>query len=232
VLVIYGLSILQTKTDLIGPQEYTIKMEKLLHTIFLENSDNLWDTFEAECRRWYSEPVHSFVEMRMRDNKKIRGDIFEEFCVLYMKNVRGYTNAWRLEDVPSEILERLGMKRMDVGIDIILEKDGKYSAVQCKYKKQDKTKSVTWKSLSTFYGLCLRTGPWEKYIVFTNCSCVRHMGRKTPKDISICLKTLQGISQKDWFSMCGVEGRKLEDTTKKFTHEEVISARLKFFERI
>ena len=214
-------------------------MNGLLHTIFLENKDNknLWDTFEGECQKFYNEPAHSFTEMRVRDNKKVRGDIFEEFCVLYLKHIKGYDDVWLLADVPDQILVEMGMKRPDVGIDIIARSGKLYSAVQCKYKKQEvKTKIVTWKALSTFYALCMRTGPWEKYIVMTNCSFVRHMGKKSKKDLSICLKTLQGITKAQWISMCGVEGHKLADTPAPAplpkTDEDVRQARLKFFGKI
>jgi hypothetical protein len=212
-------------------------MNRLLHTIFIENKDNknLWDTFEAECQKFYNEPAHSFTEMRVRDNKKVRGDIFEEFCVLYLKHIKGYDDVWLLSDVPDTILTELGMKRPDVGIDIVCRKGKLYSAVQCKYKKQEvKTKIVTWKALSTFYALCMRTGPWEKYIVMTNCSFVRHMGKKSKKDLSICLKTLQGISKEQWISMCGVEGHKVDDVPgpKVVTDEDIRQARLKFFGKI
>jgi predicted helicase len=55
----------------------------------------------------------------------------------------------------------LGLKRQDMGIDLICERNGRYTAVQCKYKKPSGTKSktiVTWSQLSTFYALVLRTG--------------------------------------------------------------------------
>lgn len=216
-------------------------MNRLLHTIFLENKDNknLWDTFESKCQKFYNEPAHSFTEMRVRDNKKVRGDIFEEFCVLYLKHIKGYDDVWLLADVPDSILTDLGMKRPDVGIDIVCRRGAQYSAVQCKYKKQEtKTKIVTWKALSTFYALCMRTGPWEKYVVMTNCSFVRHMGKKSKKDLSICLKTLQGITKAQWISMCGVEGHKVEDVPAPApaplpkTDDDVRQARLKFFGKI
>jgi hypothetical protein len=176
-----------------------------LYSIFLRSPTNLFDEFVAECQRWYDQPAHTFTEMRTRDNKKIRGDVFEDFCVLYLKHVRGYPNVWRLPDVPSEVLETLSLKRQDFGIDIVCERDGKYTAVQCKYKKHTGYKSktiVTWKQLSTFYALCMRTGPWEKFIVMTNCDYVRHMGKKTPKDLSICLRTFRNITKDQWVRMC------------------------------
>jgi predicted helicase len=168
--------------------------------------------------------------MRTRDNKKIRGDIFEEFCVLYLVHVKKYDNVWRLEDVPEEVLTRLALKRRDMGIDIIAEKGGRYSAIQCKYKKQTtKTNIVTWKALSTFYALCLRTGPWESYIVMTNCSYVRHMGRKTPKDLSICLKTLQNTTKEEWTSMCALEEHTLGGEKLQLTPEQLRAARIARF---
>ena len=207
-------------------------MDKLLHAIFLKSPPNLWDAFEAECQKFYNEPAHSLTDMRTRDNKNVRGDIFEDFCVLYLRNVGGYDNAWRLEDVPPEILEKMGMKRQDFGIDLIVEKAGKYSAVQCKYKKHvsSKINMVTWKALSTFYALCLRTGPWEKYIVMTNCSYVRHQGKKTQKDVSIGLKKLQTMTSDQWVSMCNLVGKTISvvTTEKPKTVEELRTARLKF----
>ena len=186
----------------------------------------LFDEYMKECQKWYEQPAHSFVEMRTRDNKKIRGDIFEEFSVLYLKHVLKYCQVWRLEDVPDDVLGGLGLKRPDMGIDIICERDGKYSAVQCKYKKHTGYKSktiVTWKQLSTFYALVLRTGPWEKYIVMTNCDYVRHMGKKTPKDLSICLRTFQKITAGQWMDMCGMQGTPLTEQpkTKNPTPEEL-----------
>ena len=205
-------------------------MEKLLHAIFLKSPANLWDAFEAECRTFYSAPAHSFTDLRNRDNKKIRGDIFEDFCILYLKTLKSYDNVWLLKEVPDEVLTRLAMKRQDFGIDIVAEKDGKYTAIQCKYKKQIKVQSVSWKSLSTFYALCLRTGPWEQYIVMTNCNSVRHMGRKTHKDLSICLGTLQGITKEQWTLLCKLDEHTLEGEKPK-TAEELRQARLKFFDK-
>jgi hypothetical protein len=186
-------------------------MDGLLHAILVRNPMNLFDEFQAECLKWYESPAHSFVEMRARDNKKVRGDIFEEFCVLYLKHIRRFPNVWRLADVPEEHLTKLGLKRPDVGIDIIAESGGKFYAVQCKYKKHVSMKRnmVTWKSLSTFYALCLRTGPWEKMIVMTNCDCVRHMGKKSSKDVSICLGTLRKITAGQWMEMCEMSGQRL-----------------------
>jgi len=211
-------------------------MEQVLHTILLQGvptGSTFFDEFTKECQRWYEQPAHSFTEMRTRDNKKIRGDIFEEFCVLYLRHVKGYSQVWRLPDVPDDVLGGLGLKRPDMGIDILCEKNGKYSAVQCKYKKHTGYKSkttVTWKQLSTFYALVLRTGPWEKYIVMTNCDYVRHMGKKSPKDLSICLKTFQNIRVGQWTDMCGLHGEPVVvEPVKKPTADELRALRIARF---
>ena len=208
-------------------------LPNVLHTVFLRSPINLFDEFIKECQKWYSEPAHTFVEMRTRDNKKIRGDIFETFCVLYLKHCRGFTNAWRLEDVPEEDLVRLGLKRKDMGIDILCEVGGKFSAVQCKYKKPTgKKMGLTWKVLSTFYALCMRSGPWDKYIVMTNCNYCINAGapEKSDKYVSICLGSFQGISSEKWIAMCGVKGVQLAETQPKLSVEELREARLKRFE--
>jgi predicted helicase len=70
-------------------------------------------SFSPSVKNGYEQPAHTFTEMRTRENKKIRGDIFEEFCVLYLKHVRKYDSVWRLEDVPDEILVQLSLKRQD-----------------------------------------------------------------------------------------------------------------------
>jgi len=93
-----------------------------------------------------------------------------------------------------------------------------------------KINMVTWKALSTFYALCLRTGPWEKYIVMTNCSYVRHQGKKSPKDVSICLKKLQGMTKTQWTAMCDLTENIMteEKVVKPKSQEELRAARLRF----
>ena len=196
-----------------------------LYKIFLKSPNNLFDDFLIECQKWYEVPAHSLSEMRMRDNKKVRGDIFEEFCVLYLKFVKGHKNVWLLKDVPDEILLKLNVARRDMGIDIVVETtEDKFLAVQCKYKKHISVKQniLSWKSLSTFYALCLRTGPWEKYIVMTNCVYTRHQGKKTKQDVSYCLKTLQNITKDEWLSMCKTSGEKLGANEEVKEEDEII----------
>ena len=206
-----------------------------LHAIFCQtrpDGTSLFDLFLTECQKWYDQPAHTFTEMRVRDNKKIRGDVFEEFCVKYLKHVRKHTNVWLLKDVPDDLLITLGLKRQDVGIDIVAETNGKYFAVQCKYKKHVSYKKnvVTWKQLSTFYALVLRTGPWAQYIVMTNCDYCRHMGKKTSKDVSFCLRTFQNITTEQWVRMCELQGNTTSQTSApRLTPEQLRALRVSRF---
>lgn len=136
-------------------------LQKTLHEIFLSSPPNRFDAFIYTCQKWYARPAHNLAELKSRDNKKIKGDIFENFSVLYLQS-NGY-EAWRLEDVPEPLLTQLALKRRDMGIDIVCVKDGLYSSVQCKYiAPKDKKVGLSWRTLSTFYALCARSGPWDK----------------------------------------------------------------------
>ena len=188
------------------------ELQKILYDIFLNsNNTNLFDQFITICQKWYEAPAHSLGEIKRRDNKKIRGDIFELFSLLYLKYIKNYENPMLLKDVPKEMLEKLSIKKRDMGIDIIVHHKDSYYAVQCKYKKHISKKKniVTWKALSTFYALCLRSGPWEKYIVMTNCDYAKHEGKKSEKDMSLCIGTFRNIDKDNWLKMCNLHGNSL-----------------------
>jgi hypothetical protein len=86
-----------------------MELQKTLHTIFLKAPINRFDNFIIACQAWYSKPAHNLQELKSRENKKLKGDIFEEFCILYLTHCLDYM-AWRLEDVPEEILNKLSLK--------------------------------------------------------------------------------------------------------------------------
>ena len=212
-----------------------LEIEKILYDIFLETAEselNLFDTFLENCHRWYERPAHTLDEIRLRENTKVKGDIFELFCVKFLKQT--YQNVWLLHDTPPEILVSLNIAGRDMGIDLIVqERSGLFTAVQCKYKRNKTIKRnvLGWKQLSTFYALCLRSGPWNKYIVLTNCEYTRHQGKRTPKDKSICLKSLQNISRDTWLKMCDQQPCELKvKKTVKPNLEQLREKRLERFE--
>ena len=202
-------------------------------------SENMFDEFIKQATSFYEMPAHTLQEMRARQNTKARGDIFEEFCAIYLKNVCGYENVWLLADVPEPTLTQLSMKRKDMGIDLVVEDKGSFYAVQCKYKKfTGKTTCVSWQALSTFYALCMRTGPWAKYIVMTNCNYLRHQGKKTQADISICLNTFRGITHDQWALMASADAKPREvlasadAKSTSLTQEQLREKRLAYFSSI
>lgn len=190
-----------------------------------ESQDNFFDRFIDVCKNYYDKPVHNFAEMRMRNNKKHRGDIFEHFCLKYLTICKDFNKVWLLKDVPDDILTELNLKRNDVGIDLLC-KDSKdrYYAVQAKYRKRNAYKKVNvlgWKQLSTFYALVYRTGPYFKHIVMTNANCVRHVsGKKTKEDWSICLKSFQNIKRDQWLKMANIKQYSLQEKEKNKESEE------------
>lgn len=208
-------------------------LKKSLYEIYLASPPNRFDAFIALCQQYYARPAHTLAELKSRDNKKIKGDIFENFSVLYLQS-KGY-EAWRLEDVPESLLTQLALKRRDMGIDIVCVKDGLYSAVQCKYlAPKDKKVGLPWRTLSTFYALCMRSGPWDKHIVMTNCHYVSRVGKKSDKDISIVLNSFQTMTSEEWLQMCGYSGSECTEPTftqteKVLSPDELRAARLKRF---
>ncbi|GAG84464.1 unnamed protein product, partial [marine sediment metagenome] len=114
--------------------------------------------------------------------------------------------------------------------------DNKYYAIQCKFRKLNPLKKKTgipWKQLSTFYALVYKTGPYEKHIVMTNTNFVRHVGKKTKKDLSICYGTFKNIGQFDWIKMISNKENKIQDLKKESINLKLVQLRekrLKYYE--
>ena len=150
---------------------------------------------------------------------------------MYFKHVRNW-ETYFLADVPPELKQKLGLAKVDLGIDLVAVGPKGYYCIQAKYRKfnQKKKTVLGWKTLSTFYALAQRTGPWQKHIVITNADYIRHAGKKTETDWSICIGTLRGIKRHQWEQMVGNEGKQITITkTKLLSPEEVRKRRLAIF---
>ncbi len=187
-----------------------VTLIKSAMTAYNANNDlNVFDHIEQSIESWYNRPVRNLQDLKDRCNKKIVGDVFEDLAVLYFKTLRNkktnqkmFYNVCKLADVPAEVLTKLNLKTKDYGIDIILQDyTGAFSCVQVKFRKTHNRNKLTWKSLSTFYALATRTGPYHRYIVFTNCKSVNHVHGKSDKDWSICIGSLRGIEYFQWLDM-------------------------------
>lgn len=118
----------------------------------------LFDHIMQSCLDYTDAPVHSIQEMREKRSTKVKGDLFETFCVLYLRS-KGY-RVWLLKDIPDDIRMEVGLGKWDVGIDVIAYKNNRYNAVQCKFKRSRKGtipgtfipyNCVNWKEVSTFF---------------------------------------------------------------------------------
>lgn len=188
------------------------------------SSESLFDSFLKTCATYTDEPVHSLAELREKRTTKVKGDIFENFCVLYLKYILEFDQVWLLKDVPLEVRELLTLGTKDFGIDLVVKKNNKYSAVQCKFKtpRKDGTvpgaefiryNKVNWSEISTFYALTGRSGPWYKCIVMTTAKSVAKppgvskdsgsdaLDKVFSKDWRICIGTFQKVSTLDFIKM-------------------------------
>lgn len=88
--------------------------------------------------------------------RQIKGDMFEIltyfvfiFCPEYKNLVQ---KIWFYDDIPYEIKKELKLPKRDHGIDLLLQINGKFVPIQCKFKRNI-NKNVTWKEIGTFCAL-------------------------------------------------------------------------------
>lgn len=184
-----------------------------------DSTKSILDYFLLRCLSFYEKPAENMMLLRKKNGTKMKGDIFELFAVLYFRVVQGLSEVWLLSDVPESILKELRLRRQDIGIDMIgRDKYGKYHAIQAKYRKRTQYKSkivLGWKTLSTFFAIVSRTGPFVKHWIFTNADYCRRFGRRTIEDRSICYQGLCGIKFDQWLEMAGSVGRTIQDDVEE-----------------
>ena len=109
----------------------------LIHELTLCLSKNVCmaDRLLHICNSYYEKPVHNLQDMKSR-NTKIKGDIFECFTQLYLKDIYGLKEVWLLNEIPQDILIKLNLRRKDFGIDLVgIDINGKLYAIQSKFRK-------------------------------------------------------------------------------------------------
>lgn len=176
---------------------------------------NTFDQFVEKCKFYYERPAHTITEIKLKNSTKVKGDIFEHFAYLYFRFVKKW-KVWFLKGLPVELRKYLNLDKVDLGIDLVAENNGRYYAIQVKYRKFNQRKKTVlgWKQLSTFLALVSRTGPWARHIVFTNADYIRHAGKKTNKDWSICIGTLRGIKRHEWELILGYKPKAISEVHK------------------
>lgn len=197
------------------------------------SEENIFDNFIQQLEIYYGRRVAGMEELKYRENKKLKGDIFEEFCQQYLLAINKYDKVYLFKQIPEDIKNKLNLKtKVDDGIDIVgVVKGEKYVAIQCKYRKKENSK-VPWKSLSTFIALAERTGPYVEYLVMTNCSGVTRKLPKTNKDKTLAKGSFRKTKREVWLKMAGdyKENKLVEEKAKKLTLEEMREARLNKFD--
>ena len=184
----------------------TIILEYLKnHLIFFNNIiiDNLIDICENNINLGLNKPIQNKSLITLNDikcNNTNKGKIFEHFCFLYLKYFYKIDQVWLYKDIPTNIKNELHLTNNDMGIDLIAKNNnGDYYAIQAKFRKRNKTRTtISWKELSTFYANVATTGPYKKHIIITTADSVRHIGKKTDKDITINYNTLKKITNEQW----------------------------------
>jgi predicted helicase len=97
----------------------------------------------------------SFSREQLTKNNKEKGNTFEKLVLAYFKldpKYQFYDEVWLYANVPTLVLEELGLPKQDIGIDLIAKNGNEYHAIQCKYHEDNK-RSVTFREVSTFISL-------------------------------------------------------------------------------
>lgn len=214
----------------------------------------IFDEIIKDVEMYANQPVTGMLQLRSKNANGMKGNLWEEFCLIYLMQTRKCPQVWKLSDIPVDISKELKLPRsQDNGIDLVGYIPNKgYVAIQCKYRSPYSKSvayrngsriftlpKVTWNSISTFVGLCAQTGPWYQHWIVTNCTgMVSRKVPRTEKDRSICLKSFQNTSREDWISiMKSFSGYSYEekcasqnDDSKQLSLDELRLARLKRFE--
>ena len=97
-------------------------------------------------------------ELTKSNQSKLAGDIFENVCKYFLQTAPQYQtklkNVWLLKEVKDDLKRKLNLPSTDEGIDLIAETfDGKYWAIQSKYRSDPKDTLTVKGDLATFANL-------------------------------------------------------------------------------
>jgi predicted helicase len=129
---------------------------------------------------------------------KSKGDNFEKLTYAYFKldpKYQFYDEVWLFANVPTLVLEELGLPKQDIGLDLIAKNGNEYHAIQCKYHEDNK-RSVTFREVSTFISLLESTPKiTQGYICSTADLTSRVFNKLNTKPINLILNdTWQSLS--------------------------------------
>ncbi len=201
------------------------------------NNKNIFDLIANDINNLVDNKIaHTMKDIKDKNNcKKEKGDLWESFCYLYLLHVLNHDFIWFYKDFPLSMKQTFHLTKNDFGIDLISIKDGKYYAIQCKFKKpQTKVQTISWRSLATFYAIITKTGPWEKNIIMTNVNSCKHIGQKTKKDLSLCIGTFRSTTHFEWLKIVNhpnTTNNVNHPNTTNNVNQFIRESRLKYFEK-
>ena len=121
-----------------------------------DTQNSIYSDIFKKCKTF--EDIYDIVEDM---SKKEKGDLMEIISYYILKFSPELNNdlqeIWLYDDVPTKILKSLNLPSKDKGIDLIVQIDGEYFAVQSKFR-QNKDTVIKWDEMATFYGLSFGVG--------------------------------------------------------------------------
>jgi predicted helicase len=130
----------------------------------------------------------------------ITGKLFEEFCRYYYlcepSIKREYKNVWQFSELPHAIRSKLGLGKIDHGVDLVLEGyEGELSVVQCKFRS-DQSSKISW-TKDSLANLFAEGDKADYLVVFTNASGIdsHSLSKKLNQLKLISLGDLLNISE-------------------------------------
>lgn len=179
--------------------------QSILRKVIL--SEDIYGAFVSEIERLDDSPVSTLKDINLKRLHKTVGDAWENFCKEWLVVTNYCEQAWLLSewrDHAQSLPDTYHLPKQDNGIDMVGRKGDEYYAIQCKFRGLNKC--VSWKSLSTFIGLCERTGPWTKYIVMCSGRGISNKIKemKSSKDVTIAKKSYMATTRAQWEQIAGL----------------------------
>lgn len=165
--------------------------------------DKIFNLVLADIISYHNRPVHNISDLKQKEDKHLKGRAWELFCQAWLRARNKYQNVWLLSEVPVEIRQSLKLSKLDCGIDLVVQTQTGFISVQCKFR--EKGKLLPWKSVDSFVGLTLLTGPWQGGIIMTNLAGIGRKQVPVEGKFKCCgYKTFAKTSREVWIRMAQI----------------------------
>jgi len=125
------------------------------------------------CKSW--EDIHQKIKSINNDDHLLAGNLFQYFCQAYYLTESNslHKDVWLFDDIPLDIKKKLRFKpKLEKGVDLVIRStEGTFSAVQCKFKN-DQRKKLLWGKPDKLSHLFADGRFCDDYIVFANTSAI------------------------------------------------------------